>query len=624
MKKTTIVLFALTLSLTAGTVVSYGASAESMESVVSQFLSVLNARDEEPDYVPPELYTAGDYQYYVNDDETTVTIAEYAGDEDIIEIPAELDGYEVSEIGYQAFTYKKMKSLILPDSIRRIGQRAFEYCAITDTLQLPANVAIADDAFAYAILPPVVVLPAGVTAAEGSFSYHEMAEQIFIGPGATIESRAFGYCDNLQQVVCATGSVLQTKAFEYCDALETAILCGAVEMQEEAFSYCDNVEVTEAAEEEFDALMQADPGSMQPGGTPTPDSEPGGTTDTVQPMSYLDYTDDILEDGSPIYYFPELSLKLPAEWQGKVLVQREDRGTAFYHKASYQRYKEEEGIEGGGFLFSLGASVNASFSRLPAFEYLGFSEESVMNYYLELPSDYPAYLNDAAVRAEYDAMYAQIDEVVSGASFYAGQNTADTSSVSSDTEPDSDQGEAGPPSGSDRQEEGITLEQVRYHFEHNAVPRYFYEDPANVLAALREQGMYMLWTALADENGVAYPYQADDFEEYWYELTDGSTILQIVMPDPEATPQCYRIYLLYNPTTGEAGYYTAEYDNFFDESAFLCGWDAQHSHMNYGGAAVTEKGSSDYEDILRAELEQVAQLAGLPAGQLPADPDFVR
>lgn len=138
----------------------------------------------------------------------------------------------------------------------------------------------------------------------------------------------------------------------------------------------------------------------------------------AEPMSALDYTDDILEDGSPIYYFQELSLKLPADWRGKVMAMPEQGGVSFYQIASYEKY-QAEGISGGGFLFRLGASVNNSFSQLPSFEYLGFSEASAMNYYLELPSDYPAYTDDG-IRTEYDAMAARIDEVVQNVQFYPG------------------------------------------------------------------------------------------------------------------------------------------------------------------------------------------------------------
>ena len=308
----------------------------------------------------------------------------------------------------------------------------------------------------------------------------------------------------------------------------------------------------------------------------------------AEPMSLLDYTDDILEDGSPIYYFPELSLKLPADWQGKVMAMPEAGRTAFYQIASYEKYRDE-GIDGGGFLFALGASVNGSFSQLPAFRYLGFSEESSMNYYLELPSDYPAYFEDA-IRAEYDAMAAQIDEVAQGVSFYAEQTPEE-------------------PSGS-----GVTLERMRYHFEHSALPRYFYEDPANMLEVLRAQGVYKMWTALADENGVTYPYVAEDFSEHWYDLDGGATILQIEMPAPEVSPQCLRVYMVRNPKAGTAGYFTVEYENLLGESALLCGWSPEGEHVEYGGAAMFDRGDAA---ALLEEANLIAQMAGAPAVPKP-------
>ena len=135
--------------------------------------------------------------------------------------------------------------------------------------------------------------------------------------------------------------------------------------------------------------------------------------DAMQPF---DYTDDILEDGSLAYYFQDLMLKLPGDWAGKLMVVSDDSGVSFYQKASYDAYLEE-GLEGGGFLFRLGACVNRSFTELPAYAYLGFSEQSVMNYFLELPSDYPAYMEDS-IRAEYDAMNGQIDFIVQNVEFY--------------------------------------------------------------------------------------------------------------------------------------------------------------------------------------------------------------
>ena len=309
----------------------------------------------------------------------------------------------------------------------------------------------------------------------------------------------------------------------------------------------------------------------------------------AEPMSYLDYTDDILEDGSLLYSFPEMSLQLPADWNGKVIALREDQLTSFYHKASYEKYNAEG--QKGGLLFSLGVSVNGSFSQLPAFEYLGFSEESSLNYYLAFPTDAQAY-HEAALLDEYAALYAEVDYVTEHAHFYFEQSAIESAPAGDDTS-------------------AVTLGRVRYHFEHSALPRYFYDDPANMIDVLRTTGTYQIWKSLADENGVAYPYTADDYAEHVYEMDDGAILLQVLMPQPSTPPECYRAYMVFNPHTGNAAYYTIEYENLLGEAAMTCGWTEDLTHVTYGGAAILNMDASDYEEQLWAEAQQIASLAGI-------------
>ena len=251
------------------------------------------------------------------------------------------------------------------------------------------------------------------------------------------------------------------------------------------------------------------------------------TSAHAEPFALLDYTDDILDDGSPIYYFRELSLKLPPEWRGKVMAFAEEGGTSFYQISSYEKF-QEEGIEGGGFLFMLGASVNNSFSELPSYAYLGFSEESAMNYYLRLPTDYPV-PNDDAIRAEYDALYSQIDYVIENASFYSTAEPEENAAA------------------------GVTPQQARYHFEHNMLPRYFYEIPERVLDTIKEVGCYALWESFSTENGIDPTYPAGDYVEHWYSAADDTTLLQVEFPEPDANTLCYRVYFIYNAVTAFSG-----------------------------------------------------------------------
>lgn len=114
-----------------------------------------------------------------------------------------------------------------------------------------------------------------------------------------------------------------------------------------------------------------------------------------------------------IYRTENVELHLPASWSERILILPTPTGATFYQKDSYDRYLED-GIPGGGYLFSLGASVNRSFEELEQYIYLGFSYKSAMHYYMQLPSDYPAFMDDE-IRQEWDAMFASVRGIAQGA-----------------------------------------------------------------------------------------------------------------------------------------------------------------------------------------------------------------
>lgn len=127
-------------------------------------------------------------------------------------------------------------------------------------------------------------------------------------------------------------------------------------------------------------------------------------------MDYLDYTDNIREDGSLIYYFEEVAVVLPEDWKGKFELEVDGTRATFYHTASREKWLETYQM-GGGELFTLSYSVNHDFAELPDFSYIGFSEDSVMNYFLTFPTDFQAYVDDPAVAEEFQQMNEEIDFV---------------------------------------------------------------------------------------------------------------------------------------------------------------------------------------------------------------------
>lgn len=134
-------------------------------------------------------------------------------------------------------------------------------------------------------------------------------------------------------------------------------------------------------------------------------------------------TDVSVEDDetAPLEYeFDEtLKVTLPASWRNKVLLvpSKGANGASFYHKASYDAWKEKKGLEGVGLLFYVGSSVNDDFKDAPSFDYLGFDEKTAMNWFVEYPTDVQAYEFNPKIRDEYMELYEDVPQIVANVEF---------------------------------------------------------------------------------------------------------------------------------------------------------------------------------------------------------------
>ena len=131
-------------------------------------------------------------------------------------------------------------------------------------------------------------------------------------------------------------------------------------------------------------------------------------------FSTFDHVTGRAGGGRSLYLdFPDISLLMPIEWETLVTIEQSGDGVSFYQTASLERYAAD-GVSGGGLLFRLCASKDERFRGLPAYGYLGYSDKAGLHFYLELPSDHPAYPDDD-VSAAYDGMASQIDWIIAHA-----------------------------------------------------------------------------------------------------------------------------------------------------------------------------------------------------------------
>lgn len=88
----------------------------------------------------------GDFEYEVDESNSTVTITRYTGSSTTVSIPSEINGLTVYCIGEKAFyNCESITGINIPDSIGWIGENAFSHCSGLTSIYIPKNVVRIDD-----------------------------------------------------------------------------------------------------------------------------------------------------------------------------------------------------------------------------------------------------------------------------------------------------------------------------------------------------------------------------------------------------------------------------------------------------------------------------------------------
>ncbi len=117
------------------------------------------------------------------------------------------------------------------------------------------------------------------------------------------------------------------------------------------------------------------------------------------------------ESNNTIVEFQDLEVVIPVSWNGKVQMNITDSGVFTYHISSREAWTEKLGTASSGYLFGILYYEDESYLEHPSYEVIGSVGGGT--YIVEMPSDYQGYFEDKTISAEYDALWNDMDWIIS-------------------------------------------------------------------------------------------------------------------------------------------------------------------------------------------------------------------
>ena len=184
---------------------------------------------------------------------------------------------------------------------------------------------------------------------------------------------------------------------------------------------------------------------------------------------------------------------------------------------------------------------------------------------------------------------------------------------------------------------------ILYLLEHRLLPQWFFKEKGPfVLQLLRSETLlYEIADRLFEEEGEENPYAPDDFAVEPFSLSAAVKGLKLIFPKPEKEPLCYRCYLFFDMSFEKVCFFCVEKSadaavntmlvlaktmlkekeaagSLTEEErsilsglvngepnaggAFLCGWDAGGTHLNFGRCSL--EGQADFEKCKEIYIDQ--------------------
>ena len=190
---------------------------------------------------------ASNFKWAENSD-GTITITKYAGTDETVVIPSEIDNKKVKSIGESAFNNCKIiKHLIISEGVVAIDNNSFENCYNLETINIPNTIqTIGKYGFAYCTTLKTIDFPKNLTSiGEYAFNNCSSLEEIDLPEGLTsIGKYAFRDCRGLKSIDLPNSLInIGENAFSGCNSISKVIIPQNVDsVKRYNFFQCKNLQ----------------------------------------------------------------------------------------------------------------------------------------------------------------------------------------------------------------------------------------------------------------------------------------------------------------------------------------------------------------------------------------------
>ena len=145
---------------------------------------------------------------------------------------------------------------------------------------------------------------------------------------------------------------------------------------------------------------------------------------------------------------------------------------------------------------------------------------------------------------------------------------------------------------------------IRHSFEHQMLRDYYMKNPTDFVDTMGRDGtLFRVYDSVCREHGEENSYRPEQYSADLLTAPDGTKALRLTMPMPQESPECCRIYVFYDETGMNPGYFTIEKcREDAGQDHFVCRWlQIEGQPMMY--MILADAGDKD-------EFEHVADLYG--------------